>query len=90
MTTMDIRTAILDVLSDVAPEIEREKIDPRVDLREQLDLDSMDFLNFVLGLHKAFGVDIPEADYRTIGTLDGCMAYLAAKAKPIDAPSAAA
>jgi len=90
MTTRDIRAAILDVLSDVAPEIERDKIDPRVDLREQLDLDSMDFLNFVLGLHKAFGVDIPEADYRKIGTLEGCVAYLATKARPIGAPSAAA
>lgn len=90
MTTVDIRAAILDVLSDVAPEIEREKIDPRVDLRDQLDLDSMDFLNFVVGLHKAFGVDIPEADYRKIGTLDGCLAYLVAKSVPIDAPSAAA
>jgi acyl carrier protein len=90
MTTPDLRTTILDVLSDVAPELEREKIDPRIDLREQLDLDSMDFLNFVLGLHKAFGVEIPEADYRKIATLDGCMAYLAAKAKPVDAPSTAA
>ncbi|HUH91783.1 MAG TPA: acyl carrier protein [Casimicrobiaceae bacterium] len=90
MTTVDIRTTILDALSDVAPEMEREKIDPRVDLREQLDLDSMDFLNFVVGLHKAFGVDIPEADYRKIGTLDGCMTYLAAKARPIGVPSAAA
>lgn len=90
MTTVDVRAAILDVLSDVAPEIEREKIDPHVDLRDQLDLDSMDFLNFVVGLHKAFGVDIPEADYRKVGTLDGCLAYLAAKAVPIDAPSATA
>ena len=90
MTAVDLRTTILDVLSDVAPEIEREKIDPRVDLRDQLDLDSMDFLNFVLGLHKAFGVDIPEADYRKIGTLDGCIAYLAARtATPTDAQSAA-
>ena len=87
---LDIRTTILDVLTDVAPEIEREKIDPRVDLRDQFDLDSMDFLNFVLGLHKALGVDIPESDYRKIGTLDGCVAYVAAKTKPIDAPSAVA
>ena len=89
MTTPDLRTTILDVLSDIAPEVEREKIDPRVDLREQLDLDSMDFLNFVLGLHKTFGVEIPEADYRKIGTLDGCIAYLAAKTRPIGMPSTA-
>jgi acyl carrier protein len=81
MTPEDVRSTVLEVLSDVAPELEREKIDPRVELRDQLDLDSMDFLNFVLGLHKAFGVDIPEADYRKIGTLDGCVAYLAARAE---------
>ena len=81
MTPEHVRSTVLDVLSDVAPELEREKIDPRVELRDQLDLDSMDFLNFVLGLHKAFGVDIPEADYRKIGTLDGCVAYLAARAQ---------
>jgi acyl carrier protein len=90
MTSPDLRTTILDVLTDVAPEIERDKIDPRVDLRDQFDLDSMDFLNFVLGLHKALGVDIPEADYRKIGTLDGCVAYLVEKVKTIDAPSPAA
>ena len=81
MSPEHLRSTVLEVLSDVAPELEREKIDPRMALRDQLDLDSMDFLNFVLGLHKAFGVDIPEADYRKIGTLDGCVAYLAARAE---------
>jgi len=90
MTSLDLRMTILDVLTDVAPEIEREKIDPRVDLRDQFDLDSMDFLNFVLGLHKALGVDIPEADYRKIGTLEGCIGYLASRVTTVDAPSAAA
>ncbi len=90
MTSPDLRMTILDVLTDVAPEIERDKIDPRVDLRDQFDLDSMDFLNFVLGLHKALAVDIPEADYRKIGTLDGCIAYLAGKVKTMDVPSPAA
>jgi len=87
MTAPDLRTAILDALSDVAPELEREKIDPRVDLRNQLDLDSMDFLNFVLGLHKAFGIEIPEADYRKISTLEGCIDYIAAKTGTRDAAS---
>ena len=90
MTTSDLRTTILDALSEVAPELERDQIDARVDLRLQLDLDSMDFLNFVLGLHKALGVEIPEADYRKIATLEGCIAYLAAKTTPADAPSAPA
>ena len=45
--------------------------------RDQLDLDSMDLLNFVIGLHTALGVDIPEADYSKLATLDGCVDYLA-------------
>jgi acyl carrier protein len=73
------RAAILDALSNVAPELDPATLDPRQDLRNQLDLDSMDFLNFVVGLHKAFAIDIPEADYRKLATLEGCVAYVAAK-----------
>jgi len=47
-----------------------------VSFRDQLDLDSMDVLNFVIGLHTAFGVDIPEADYAKLATLEGCLEYL--------------
>jgi acyl carrier protein len=79
MTEEQIRNAVLAALSDVAPELDVQSFDPRGQLREQLDLDSMDFLNFVLGLHKTLGVDIPEPDYRKIGTLDGCVAYLTEK-----------
>jgi len=50
-----------------------------VDLREQLDLDSMDILNFVVGLHAALAVEIPEADYPRFATLDGGVEYLAAR-----------
>jgi acyl carrier protein len=74
------RAAVLEALGNVAPELDPASLDPRQDLRNQLDLDSMDFLNFVVGLHKAFGVDIPEADYRKLATLDACVAYLMAKA----------
>jgi acyl carrier protein len=82
MSPEQLRSVVLQALSDVAPEIEPGSLDPTAELRNQLDLDSMDFLNFVLGLHKALGIDIPEADYRKLATLDGCVAYLAAKAKP--------
>ena len=81
MNAEQLKSAVLDALGEIAPELEPDKIDPRASLREQLDLDSMDFLNFVLGLHKALGVDIPEADNRKIGTLEGCVAYLEAKLK---------
>jgi len=46
------------------------------DLRDAIDLDSMDFLNFVIALHERTGVDIPEADYPRLRTLDGAIAYL--------------
>ena len=62
------------------PKLEPESLDPKAELRSQLDLDSMDFLNFVLGLHKALGIEIPEADYRKLATLDACVAYLGARA----------
>ena len=79
MNPDDIRRTVVTALCDVAPEIEADKLDPKAELRSTLDLDSMDFLNFVLGLHKALGIDIPEADYRKLASLDACVAYIAAR-----------
>ena len=73
------RLSALRVLAGIAPEAELEALDPNADLREALDLDSMDFLNFVIGLHAATGIEVPEADYRQLATLEGCVAYLAAR-----------
>ena len=75
----EIREAILAALSSVAPEADPATLDPKQPLREQLDLDSMDFLNFVVALHAALGVDVPERDYPKIGTLDGSIDYVSAK-----------
>jgi acyl carrier protein len=86
MNPDQIRATVLAELSEVAPELEPQSLDPKAELRDQLDLDSMDFLNFVLGLHKALGVDIPEADYRKLATLDSCVAYLSAKVAAPAAP----
>ena len=82
MNPDQLKAEVLTALGNVAPELDPGTLDPKRDLRDQLDLDSMDFLNFVVGLHKALGVDIPEADYRKLGTLDACVAYLAAKMPP--------
>ena len=79
MNPDDIRRTVVTALCDVAPEIEADKLDPKAELRSTLDLDSMDFLNFVLGLYKALGIDIPEADYRKLASLDACVAYIAAR-----------
>lgn len=76
MTQQEIKAVVLEMLSSVAPEAELEALQPDVNLREQLDIDSMDMLNFVIGLHKRLNVDIPEKDYVKLMTLDGCLAYL--------------
>jgi acyl carrier protein len=79
MTREEIRTVVLRVLGDIAPEADLGALAPDVPFREQLDLDSMDLLNVVVGLHAAVGVDIPEADYPKLATLDACVTYLTSK-----------
>jgi acyl carrier protein len=76
----DIIAAIREELGRIAPEIEFEALDPTTDLREQADLDSMDFLNLLSALHQRLGVDIPDADAQQLGTIDGAVAYLSHKA----------
>lgn len=79
MTDADIRATIRDELARLAPEIDFETLDPAVDIREQADLDSMDFLNLVTALHQRLGVDIPDAETAKLSTLDAAVAYLARK-----------
>ncbi len=72
-----IQTTIIDILRDVAPEIELESdLDPDVNLREQVDLDSMDFLNFITGLAERFQIDILEKDYGILTTLNEIAKYI--------------
>ena len=82
MTEGQIREVVLRVLNGIAPEIDAAAIDPGRNLRDQADIDSVDFLNFVIGLHKELGVDIPDSDLQKLGTLNGCIAYLLSSAKP--------
>jgi acyl carrier protein len=77
VTPDEIRATILRTLGDIAPEADMASIEPAAPLRDQLDLDSMDVLNFVVALDKALGVQVPEVDYPKLATLDGCVAYLA-------------
>jgi acyl carrier protein len=78
MTNAEIQAVVLGALSRIAPEVAAASLKPDVRLRDQIDMDSMDFLNFMLELHASLGVDVPEADYPKLATLDGCVAYLAA------------
>ena len=75
----DLKTVILRTLGEIAPEADLASLKPDVSFREQLDIDSMDFLNFVIALHEELHVEIPEADYPQLATLNGCVAYLAAR-----------
>ncbi len=77
--TEDLKPAIIDALLSVAPEVDPPVIDPATDLREQFDLDFMDFLNFVIALHERFRVEIPETDYPLLASLDGAADYLRKK-----------
>jgi acyl carrier protein len=75
-TDHDIRAEILSVLTTIAPEVEADDIRDDLLLRDQVDLDSMDWLNFLIGVHKRLGVDIPEADYKSLRTLTDVITYV--------------
>ena len=76
MNNEEIKTTVLRMLGEIAPEANLAGIKPDVDFREQLDLDSMDLLNFVIAVDQELGVDIPESDYARVGSLDAFVAYL--------------
>jgi len=78
-TPDDIRQTVLRLLGEIAPEADLTALKPGVSFRDQLDIDSMDFLNFVIMIHKNFGVEIPEADYPKYGTLNGCVEQLSGR-----------
>ncbi len=77
MTKDEIKAAVLQALIAVAPEIDEASLEPDKSLRDQLDVDSMDFLNYIIALHERLKIDIPEADYAKLSTLDGAIAYVA-------------
>ena len=79
MDASAVRTKIAEVLATIAPEVDLATIDAAAPLRDQIDLDSMDFLNLIVGLHERLHVDIPEADYARLVTLDDLVSYLGAK-----------
>ncbi len=76
MNSDEIRTAVVDSLRAVAPEADLSTLAGDVDIREALDIDSMDFLSFVTSVNGKLKVDIPERDYRLVRTLDTCVQYI--------------
>jgi acyl carrier protein len=77
-----IQGTIVGSLRRIAPEIDPADLDPAMDLREQVDIDSMDFLNLVIAVHRELGVDIPEVDYPKLVTLAGFADYVEARLSP--------
>ena len=78
----DVKQVALRILGEIAPEADLTSLKPDVSFRDQLDIDSMDFLNFVIALHDALHVEIPEADYSKLTTLNGCIEHLSGQKKP--------
>jgi acyl carrier protein len=81
MTDAEITRLIVEGLRQVAPESDPSTLGTRQSIRETLDIDSFDFLNFLIGLHKTLGVEIPEADYGKLTTMEEMIGYLRAKAE---------
>jgi len=76
MTIDEIKNVILEIIQDIDDEADFTNLDPSEALRDQLDLDSMDFLDIVMELRKRYQIQIPEADYPQLATLDSCVNYL--------------
>jgi acyl carrier protein len=85
MNPNEMRVMVLAELKRIAPELEEGELKPEKALRDQVDLDSMDWLNFLVALHERFKVEIPESDYKRLGTLDEIVAYLTGRSANVKA-----
>ena len=78
MTREELVAKLLALVTEIAPDVDPATVLPGIDFRDQFDFDSMDTLNFAIALHRELGVEVPEADYSRLASLDKCVAYLAA------------
>ena len=83
MTGEEIRQVVLDILERIAPDEDLSGLDDAVPFREQMELDSMDFLDIVMELRKAYRIQIPEEDYHNLNTMDSTVAFLTPKLKDV-------
>lgn len=81
MTRDEVRTAVIKIIEEIAPDEDTSSLKGDERLRDQMELDSMDFLDIVMELRKQYSVEVPEADYMELATLDGCVNYLEPKMK---------
>ena len=87
MTPEEIRQALLEILGRIVPDEDLSQLDDGVPFREQMELDSMDFLDIVMELRKQYRVQIPEDDYVNLTTMDGAVSYLAPRMKDVRSPA---
>jgi acyl carrier protein len=79
MSEAEIKRAIFDGLRKIAPEREPEALAPDANVRKALDIDSYDFLTFLIGLSEKLGIEVPESDYGKVRTLNEMLSYLSAR-----------
>jgi acyl carrier protein len=79
MTKEECKKLVLNIIADIAPDEDLGNVKPDVRLRDQLQLDSMDFLDIVMELRKRHGIEVPEADYMQLASLESCAEYLTPK-----------
>ncbi|HKB57066.1 MAG TPA: phosphopantetheine-binding protein [Lacunisphaera sp.] len=79
MTKDNCKKLVIDIISDIAPDEDLSAIKPDIRLRDQLQLDSMDFLDIVMELRKRHNIEVPEADYAQLASLESCAEYLTPK-----------
>ena len=79
MTKDNCKKLVIDIISDIAPDEDLSAIKADIRLRDQLQLDSMDFLDIVMELRKRHGIEVPEADYAQLASLESCAEYLTPK-----------
>jgi len=79
MTRAELAARVLELVTEIAPDVDAASVLPGVDFRDQFDFDSMDTLNFAIALHRELGVDVPETHYSRLASLDKCVEYLGGK-----------
>jgi acyl carrier protein len=85
MTQDQCKKAVLAIIADIAPDEDLSDVKPDIRLRDQFELDSMDFLDIVMELRKRHGIEVPEADYGRLASLDSCAEYLVPKFNALEA-----
>lgn len=83
MVKEKIRDTILEIIAQIIPDEDLSNLTGDIPIRDQVELDSMDFLDIIMELRKRYGIEVPESDYMQLATLDGCVAYLEPRMKKL-------